>query len=509
MSSIVYLKNRSTGKVYAYLNESVWNSELKKCECKRKCLGHVDPVTGEIVPNRGNSKKEYATVRSIGHMFFFNNVAENIGLTYAMKQAFPDNWKLLLSCIFFNLSEQSEMSRIKNWSIDCDTPYNKPISNEVLSEALGDITENNLFIFFREWRDRFDDDFYAIHTSSISSYDNREETIRFNDLPLVIVNPTTYLTMVYSVKSNIPITYGLYSRMPVNITDIRRREHEKSWLDINKTLEVLDTDYFSEDNLNDLLSTNHRFIMRVSPETKFARDAIDRVKDKIMDLKNYMMVENEPFFVMSFMNHINGKRCFIHIIFSSSDAEREFSLFLGLIEECHKELKTNVYVAEHEDFYNKYFTVRNASYGRVVEENGEAIMTYNTVAGFIVMISNTVKNPENAFRYYLQRDRVQRNFENLRNEADRTKLKLYAENIYEGRIFIQFATLTLYSEIMNKLKSSALLTNISLDDIIRQMEAIKKITIPGFDTPFFTNINNTQMKIMKVFGIDPDKMKEL
>lgn len=62
---------------------------------------------------------------------------------------------------------------------------------------------------------------------------------------------------------------------------------------------------------------------------------------------------------------------------------------------------------------------------------------------------------------------------------------------------------------MNKLKSSALLTNISLDDIIRQMEAIKKITIPGFDTPFFTNINNTQMKIMKVFGIDPDKMKEL
>jgi len=509
MSSIVYLKNRSTGKVYAYLNESVWNSELKKCECKRKCLGHVDPITGDIIPNRGNKKKEYATVRSIGHMFFFNNVAEKIGLTHAMQKAFPDSWELLLSCIFYNISERSEMYRIKNWSIDCDTPYNRPITDEAITEALGNITENSLFIFFREWRDRFDDDFYVIHTSSISSYDNRKETIRFNDLPIVIVNPSTYLTLTYNVKSNVPITYGLYSRMPINITDIRRREHEKSWLDINKTLEVLDADYFSDDNLNDLLMANQRFIMRISPEADFARNAIGRVKDKIMDLKNYMMVDNEPFFVMSFMQHINGKRCFIHIIFSSSDAEREFSLFLGLIEECHKELKTGVYVAEHKEFYEKYFIVRDTPRGRFVEENGEAIMTYNTVAGFIVMISNTVKNPENAFRYYLQRDRVQRNFENLRNEGDRTRLKLYTESIYEGRIFVQFATLVLYTEIRDRMRNNSLLANISLDEMIRQMEAIKKITIPGFDTPFFTNINNTQMKIMKVFDIDPDKLKDL
>ena len=50
MSSIVYLKNKTNGKTYAYLNESVWDSETGKCKCKRKCLGHLDPVTGDIVP---------------------------------------------------------------------------------------------------------------------------------------------------------------------------------------------------------------------------------------------------------------------------------------------------------------------------------------------------------------------------------------------------------------------------------------------------------------------------
>ncbi|MBQ2762121.1 MAG: hypothetical protein IJF47_00190 [Candidatus Methanomethylophilaceae archaeon] len=101
MSSIVYLKNKSTGKVYAYLNESVWDSELKKCVCKRKCLGHVDPKTGDIVPNRGQKDKDYATVKSIGISFFLGRVAERIGLRDALKQAFPDDWKLILSCAFY------------------------------------------------------------------------------------------------------------------------------------------------------------------------------------------------------------------------------------------------------------------------------------------------------------------------------------------------------------------------------------------------------------------------
>ena len=60
MSSIVYLKNKTNGKTYAYLNESVWDKETGRCRCKRKCLGHLDPATGEIIPNKG--KKDSALV---------------------------------------------------------------------------------------------------------------------------------------------------------------------------------------------------------------------------------------------------------------------------------------------------------------------------------------------------------------------------------------------------------------------------------------------------------------
>ena len=120
MSSIVYLKNKSSGKVYAYLNESVWNSTLKKCVCKRKCLGHVDPITGDIVPNKGNKKDTSAAfVYSFGLSYFLRSVSDKSGLTHVLEKAFPTDWKLIMSCVFYLLDmDSAALSRILH------VPYN-------------------------------------------------------------------------------------------------------------------------------------------------------------------------------------------------------------------------------------------------------------------------------------------------------------------------------------------------------------------------------------------------
>lgn len=503
MSSIVYLKNKSNGKTYAYLNESVWNSELKKCQCKRKCLGHVDPDTGDIIPNRGSKVTESAVVRSVGSIMFLKKIAETIGLEESLRQSFQDDWKLILSCAFYILIERDKLSEIKFWSMDNDTPYKKQITPQMISDVLSNISENELFLFYREWRDFNDSDsFYMLHTSSISSYDNRSEIIRFNDLPIVRINPKTDLSTIFTSNSDIPITFGSYNHKPVDLADIRKREGEKTWLDFPNIIQILDMDYCSDENVEDLFNTNHRFVIRAPPEFHFAKEAIERVKDRIMDLNNYVYIENEPFFIMSFMNYWNGKKCFTHIIYSTSEAEKEFTLFLGLIDECMRELQSDMLVPEHKDFYDKYFIIKETPYGRFVEANGEAIMTYNTVAGFVVLISNSVKNASTALKYYFMKDRFQSNFENLKNEKDENLLKLNSENNYRGRLFIQFIAETMYSEIMKRVKNNALLKNLSFAEIIHEMSAFRKISLPGFETPFYTNLNNIQSTILKVFNID-------
>ncbi len=506
MSSIVYLKNKSTGKVYAYLNESVWNSTLKKCECKRKCLGHVDPVTGDIVPNKGNKRDTGAAfVNSFGLSYFLSGVSKEMGLTDALKVAFPQDWGLILSCVFYLLdTDTAPLSRVTYWSKDNDNPYGKAISSEIVSDMLARINENQLFSFFREWRDRFTkNEFYMSHTMSVTSYDNRNDTIRFNDLPLVSIVPKTGLSTIYANKTGIPVTYGMWNRAPVDNLDIGRRVREKSWLDLDKLTQVLDHEFCNDLNIDGLFNNGTRFIVRAPPEFYFARDAIIRVKDRIMAMDNLKVIDGEQLFVMSFLNYWKGRRCYTHIYFSTEEAEAEFSYFLGLIEDCHNELDSNVRVREHESFYRKYFNVTETNYGKIVEENGEAIMSYNDVAGFFVLISNTVKSPVAALNLYHQKDMVEKEFENLRNERDRVDLKLYSDTTYRGRLFLQFICLILKARILNAIGSNTLLKGMNVQDLLQEMKAVKKVSIPGFDTPFYTKVNNIQAEIMKTFAMDP------
>ena len=62
--------------------------------------------------------------------------------------------------------------------------------------------------------------------------------------------------------------------------------------------------------------------------------------------------------------------------------------------------------------------------------------------------------------------------------------------------------MVLYREINRRKSKYSMIKDIPFSDLIGEMKSYKKISIPGFDTPFFTNINNTQSKIMNAFGMD-------
>ena len=503
MSSIVYLRNKKTGKVYAYLNESEWDPETKRCRCKRKCLGHVDPDTGDIIPNRGHDSRDYATVSSVGVCRFLEHISESIGLKAALNSSIPDRAALLLSCVYYIVSNNRDMALIPFWSVDNVTPYRRPITREVLSDVLSSISENDLFAFFREWRDRSPDSrFYTLHTTSRSSFDSRSETIRFNDLPDLDMDTDTYMYLVYGSESKIPVAYSPYSGPPKGITDLRRRMNGMLWLDFPAPMHIMDRDYCNQENFVDLLKANERFVMRAPPDFPFAREAILRVKDSIMDTKNMVSVDGAMIFAMSFINYQSGKKCFAHIIFSAEEAEREFSVFLGLIEQCYRELLSNTYVDDHRKYYERYFIVTETNYGRSVERNGEAIMSYSDIAGFMTILSNSVKDPVEAYRYFVQRERVQKYYENMRNTKDSIALKLYSDDVYRGRIFVQFLATIVVSEILHRMSSTVLLRNLSFRELIHEMSSVTKVSIPGFDTPFYTNLNNKQLRILKAFGMD-------
>lgn len=60
--AIIKQYHKDTDTTYVYESESYWDPERKQARSKRRCIGKIDPDTGEVVPTgrRGKKKKEGA-----------------------------------------------------------------------------------------------------------------------------------------------------------------------------------------------------------------------------------------------------------------------------------------------------------------------------------------------------------------------------------------------------------------------------------------------------------------
>jgi len=58
--AIIQQYHKDTDTTYVYESISYWDAEKGQSRSKRKCIGKIDPATGEVVPTgrRGRKKKE-------------------------------------------------------------------------------------------------------------------------------------------------------------------------------------------------------------------------------------------------------------------------------------------------------------------------------------------------------------------------------------------------------------------------------------------------------------------
>lgn len=502
MSSIVYLKNRSNGKIYAYLNESEWDSVTKKCRCKRKCIGHLDSVTGDIVPNRKKSEQtDSVVVYNTGLKLFLDALITDMGLKDVIRETFPDNWKLIITMIYYVLDTNQNLSRIRRWSLENITPYGKGIKTSDIDNALRNITENDLMNFFGSWREKIkSDSFYIQHISSKSDL-HREFRLSEYFYDGDAGKTMTNVSLFFDEKSNLPIAMSIWDRHPHSMTDLDKRKNDTLWLNMGEPLQVLDTDFCNASDINMLLKGVKPFVMKLTHDYHLTIDLIDNVSNRIMNLNNRIVVGDEVLFSMTFLRFINGHKCFVHVFYSAKRAESEFSSFLEIIEKCQKELEHKIFVPQHLGFYNDYFVVKDENEERYVEKNADEIMKYSKVCGFTVMISNALRGPDSVYSKYVELQKLKVHYEDLMNEEDRNSLKLYNSVNYTGRIFIQFLSSIVYREFRNRTKSSKIIRNMPFWNIMYEIKNIHHVTIPGTKNSFDTNLNSYQRELMRILNI--------
>lgn len=201
MSSLVRVKSKS-GRIYVYEVESFWNKEKKKPDSHRKCIGHIDEVSGDLVPNRPiaksgqslNSAKPSAEFKAegIGNFALIDKIAQSSGLLECLQDVFPVEWPYIMTCCQYLCGSENPLYRCERWSFHNATYLDGQLASQRISELLTVLTPDRQREFFRAWSAHNSaNEYFALDITSVSSYSEMIKLVKYGynrdheDLPQI------------------------------------------------------------------------------------------------------------------------------------------------------------------------------------------------------------------------------------------------------------------------------------------------------------------------------------
>ena len=470
MTSIVYMKSKKGDNVYVYVNEKTESGY------RRKCIGHLDHVTGEIVPNKEKGDAPSVTTRSYGINMLLRRISDDIGLTESIQIIFKDSWDSIMSLAFYFLCEDSSIMRLGRWMEFNETPRMWPLTIDQVNSILRGVTHENIDSFFRVWNKRAGDHRYMV--SSISTEHTVDKRSK-NDFEKEF---STEVQVCFGRESGLPIAYRAHPTRYRTVPDMKASVEWMEWLEGKEPFFFITGDQTEEMDPGSIAEMEGQYLFELPPS--------DSLFGKLM---GGFKIEGNTYDpqIRTGRRELFGKRADVHIYYDPKKAEREISRFLEVMDRCRFELENQHYVASHSSLYNKYFLFRGRG---DVEFNSEAMMNHNRPAGYRILISNEISDPGDAFDLTDRIDFFRGMFERMRNDEDVTALKLYTGSNIASRMFIQFLA-TILGERLRRMLSDAGLDE-TLESTLFQMKCMMRVDQSNRKKPLMSEMNEHQREIM-------------
>jgi transposase len=496
------VKNVVKGTTYIYESIGVWDKEKKQTRHKRKCIGKLDPDTGELIPSKRLLKPTIC--RDFGTYYFLNEITEKCGLTEVLKSVFPKIWKEILTCAFFELCEKKAMYLCEEWNDLSSTPCAKTLTSQRISELFKEISFDSRIKFFKKWgKKRAEQEYVAFDITSISSYSKLIEMVEMGynrdgeDLPQINMG------MLFGETSLLPIYYNIYPGSIRDVSTLSNMLDLVSFLNIKGVKFVMDKGFYSSSNVDSMLSKryNYKFSIAVPFTSSFAKNAVDSVRELISLPSNALLINNQVVQGVTYSDKWKNKKMHVHVIFNKDKYILEEKAFLKKILMLEQEILSGNRVESHENQYSSYFKIRKSRSGLKIDKINENILKALKYKGFCVIISNDIKNTAKIIETYRNKDVVEKSFDNLKNELDLSRLRIHSDSAMDGRIFVAFISLILQSHIHKIMKEKDLYTKYTKEKLLYEMKKIKKIEFSDEGQNIITEISKNQREIFEAFGI--------
>lgn len=537
MAQVKQLDKRS-GITYVYESKAHWDREKHQSRAVRTLIGRLDPKTGEVVKTDGRGKRRrdmfpeeaarHAAIpatrrRFAGATYLFDQICRQTGVADDLKACFGEDWRALLSVAYYLILEDSNpLSRFGRWSATHRHPFGEDIPSQRSSELFASISEAQRMEFFRlQAKRRTEDEYWAFDSTSISSYSETLEQVKWGKNKDSDPLPQINLALLFGEKSNLPF---YYRKLPGNVPDVKTVVSllkEARILGIDKMSLVFDRGFCSYENINELFSDHRKFVTGANTSLAIVRSLIESTRETLRNFENYD--DEHSVYAVSetatwdyerkrpYKKDVikEDRRIYVHLFFNPERAVEEETAFNTRMAQLRKELVSGDRVAGHEKLYDRFFTVaESAKRGIRVQCNDAAMKEAKSRFGCFSLLSNEIKDPIAALQIYRNKDAVEKAFSDIKGRLNCRRTLVSSERSLDGKLFVEFVALIILSYVNKHMQDAKLFHKYTMQGLLDELDVIESLEVPGKD-PIFGEILERQAKLYEDMGATPPKTASL
>ena len=520
---------RIRGVLYAFEDFAYWDSEKQQTRHKRTYIGKID-ANGALVPNKAYAarlqvdnipKNPPALPQRLyyGTSHLLDAIGERTGVVEDLETCFPEDYRKILSLAYYLIQESdSPMYRFRKWAATHSHPLGTEFSDRRISELFASISESAKMRFFaRQSQRRLEREYLAYDTTSVSSYSEYIDEVRYGYNKDGESLPQINLALVFGENSMLPV---YYRKLPSNIPDVktvRKLLKDVAFLDISKVKLVMDRGFYSTENVNSLYRSHYKFLISPRSNSGFITSFLNVERENVRDYKNYSMPHDiyclsrtekwscEPQNANS-LSPKGTRRIYVHLYYNGQRAEAEKTAFVKSLAVAELALLEGNATEEQHRLCSRYFAITGTPGRRLrIEHDEKGIRERVRNCGYFALLSNEIKDSEVALEIYRNKDLVEKAFCNLKNRLDMKRTAVSSSENLEGKLFVQFVALIYVSYIHKRMKEHGLYEYYSMQTLLDELDVIERYQYSA-SRVHYSEITQKQDDLFRCFEVTPPSM---
>lgn len=531
--SIVHQKNKQNGITYVYESDGYWDKDKQQARSQRKCIGKLDPETGEFIPSKKYlAEKELedlkkrppgpAPVTESRRLFYgathlLELIGERLGVNNDLQRCFPESYDRIRSVAYYLIMEdRNSLSRFPKWGRTHFHPYGKELPSQRSSDLFASISEHAKQQFFRAQSSRrLEHEYLAYDTTSISSYSKTMKQVKWGNNKEHDPLPQINLALVYGQESRLPV---YYRKLPGNITDVKTVQKMLSdidFLELDKVQLVMDRGFYSEANVNALYQQHYKFLIAARTGLTIVQRHLNPVRESMLSRANYSSKlglnyhsQTIPWKYTETKKRSGElltyeKRMYMHLFYNEQRSVDDKIAFNSLLDQLEDELLNGRRNADHESLYSRYYEIHETpKRGIRLVPKQNAIDAARKNYGYFALLSNGIRDPLEALQTYRSKDVIEKAFGNLKERLNMRRTSVSSDENLDGKLFVQFVALIHLAYIDKVMREKDLYKDYTLQELLDELDVIERFEQPG-KRHHTGEITQKQLKIYQAFDLRP------